>query len=311
MQDLNKQQLILLALLVSFVTSIATGIVTVTLLDQAPKGVTKTINRVVERTVETVVPGETKVVEKIREVDVSPTEEELVVAAIGKAEPALVRVALSGEFSTSTDATTTPPQLSSGFFISSDGYIATVADGLQMTKDYSVRLSDGAVKKAKAVFLESNDNLAILKINPPEASAKSTSPLSVLTDAVKRESFPSLSLSRGDVILGQTVISIGIGGNLGKTVALGIISGIRSEATSTTSLLHTNIEAGTDNLGGPLMSLQADLVGILVDSQSATAGSKSTALPTSVIKKALDSLKTVSEGEGGTGEVAGATSNGS
>ena len=38
MEHLNKQQLILLTLLISFVTSIATGIVTVSLMDQAPQG---------------------------------------------------------------------------------------------------------------------------------------------------------------------------------------------------------------------------------------------------------------------------------
>jgi hypothetical protein len=57
MKDLNKSQLILLAVLLSFVTSIATGITTVTLMQQAPSSVTVPINRIVRETVEKVVPA--------------------------------------------------------------------------------------------------------------------------------------------------------------------------------------------------------------------------------------------------------------
>jgi hypothetical protein len=59
MQDLNKSQLILLALLISFVTSIASAIATVSLLAQAPAPVTQTINRIVQNTVEKIVPTDT------------------------------------------------------------------------------------------------------------------------------------------------------------------------------------------------------------------------------------------------------------
>ena len=55
-KDLNKPQLIMLALLLSFVTSIATGITTVTLMQQAPSSVVVPINRVVRQTVEKIVP---------------------------------------------------------------------------------------------------------------------------------------------------------------------------------------------------------------------------------------------------------------
>jgi len=58
-KELNKSQLILLAILLSFITSIATGITTVTLLEKAPQSVTVPINRIVLETVEKIVPAET------------------------------------------------------------------------------------------------------------------------------------------------------------------------------------------------------------------------------------------------------------
>jgi len=52
-EDLSKTQLLFLTILVNFVTAIATAVLTVSLLDQAPPTVTQTINHIVERTVET------------------------------------------------------------------------------------------------------------------------------------------------------------------------------------------------------------------------------------------------------------------
>ena len=58
-KELNKTQLILLTLLITFVVSIATGIITVSLMQQAPKSVPTTINNVIQRTIEKVTTVET------------------------------------------------------------------------------------------------------------------------------------------------------------------------------------------------------------------------------------------------------------
>ncbi len=52
--ELNKKQLILLTLLITFVVSIGTGIVTVSLMKQMPPTVPQTINNVIQRTIEKV-----------------------------------------------------------------------------------------------------------------------------------------------------------------------------------------------------------------------------------------------------------------
>src|ERR1035437_2208584 len=57
MEHLTKQQIVLLTLLVSFMTSIATGIVTVSLINQAPPNTTNTIERVIQKTVAAALPS--------------------------------------------------------------------------------------------------------------------------------------------------------------------------------------------------------------------------------------------------------------
>ena len=53
-KDLNKPQMVLLVLLISFVVSIATAVSVVSLMQQEPTTVTQTINRVIKQTIEKV-----------------------------------------------------------------------------------------------------------------------------------------------------------------------------------------------------------------------------------------------------------------
>lgn len=58
-EELSKAQFILLTILVNFVIAIATSIVTVSLLDQAPPQVTRSVNNIIEHTIQTVTKTQT------------------------------------------------------------------------------------------------------------------------------------------------------------------------------------------------------------------------------------------------------------
>ena len=87
-KDLNKPQLILFAVLLSFVTSIATGITTVTLMQQAPSSITVPVNRVVQQTIEKIQQVEGKTITQT----VVVKEEDLVVDAIAKNKSAVFAI---------------------------------------------------------------------------------------------------------------------------------------------------------------------------------------------------------------------------
>src|SRR6185369_15148803 len=116
MKDLNKSQLILLAILLSFITSIATGITTVTLMEQAPSSITTPINRIVRQTVEKIeqVQGKTQTV--------VVKEEDLVVDAIEENQSAVFDLSKSAEAGTQPSG--------HGFAVSADGLV--VIDAVQL-----------------------------------------------------------------------------------------------------------------------------------------------------------------------------------
>lgn len=142
MKELNKSQLILLAVLLSFVTSIATGITTVTLMQQAPASFTVPVNRVIRQTIEKIEQVEGKTITQT----VIVKEEDLVVDAIEKNKTAVFSV------------TRNSPEeilLGQGFAINTNGIIVVDALWVPNKDDYFVKNSSG---KFKAEFLYADKN---------------------------------------------------------------------------------------------------------------------------------------------------------
>ena len=254
MEDLNKTQIVLLTLLVSFVTSIATGIITVSLLQEAPESVTQTINRVVERTIEVAAPDDTPstTIPTVKEVTVVK-EEDAIIGSIEQATNALVRI----KSPVNADGTG-GGFYAAGVFVSKDGYI--VSDKRELIKGgiYSVTLSDGTTLPATFVKTSDEDHLTLFKVKTDE----------------NRSSFPFVSLSKGDLKLGQSVISVG--GREKNSVAVGRVLSFNSHTEKDNKgndmrIIHSVVtDIDGETFGAPLLNLSGELVGIKSSNEDLT-----------------------------------------
>ena len=202
-KDLNKSQLILLALLLSFVTSIATGIVTVTvtLMQQAPKSFTTPINRVVQQTVEKIQQVEGKTVTQT----VVIKEEDLVVDAIAKNQSAIFSVSKG-----IVDDTGASSEISigRGLAISIDGIVAV--DGVNVMDNgiYYVK-NDSGKFKATFVFADKS-GFSFLKIGDPvDSKSKTNITLPTFGDLT------TMKVGQKIIVLGSSISSFIFDGNNG------------------------------------------------------------------------------------------------
>lgn len=271
MEHLTKQQIVLVTLLVSFVTSIATGIVTVSLLDQAPAAVTQTINRVVERTIERVVQVPSQQAAIITKETVIIKEGDQVVTAIEKVNPSLVRIITRGpepkpvELKEGEEAkeVAQPEEtlVALGIILTREGVIAADSRRVSGSQRLHVRLADGTVYPVDVLTSDSEtqraDAITLLKVIIPEE---------------ENITFTAASMADSDAIkLGQTVVFVG--GRESNTVATDLVSNIKykesptgSQATSTTKVVTAKkvigISVGRElnsPLGGVLMNLSGDV----------------------------------------------------
>ncbi|MDD4988809.1 MAG: trypsin-like peptidase domain-containing protein [Candidatus Pacebacteria bacterium] len=263
MEELTKSQIILLTLLVSFITSIATGIVTVSLLDQAPPGVTQTINRVVQTTVEKVVPGQPTIVTK----EVPVTEEDLIVSAVNQDSKSLVHI---------KDADV-PSFSQLGLVVSKDGLILSDNIAFNPNGKFSAVFSDG---KSYPILAMQTTGKAVSLFKTAGDSSKD-----------KYVFNPAILSDSNTIRLGQTVISLGAN-DTGNVVGVGVISGITmidnpdAEKAKTVpkipSLIKTNLNPDDGASGYYLLNLSGEIIGIHLVGDGTT--SRNTYTPVNLIK---------------------------
>lgn len=257
-ERLSKVQIVLLTLLVSFVTSIATGIVTVSLMDQAPPSVAQTVNRVIERTVQTVVPaGQSASANIVQQKTVVVKESELISSAVDKITPSVVRV-----FSSEQD---TSAFLGLGVVVNASGTIATDNDALGESASIVVEFSGGTRTRALVVSRDTDTGIAYLSA---ATSTGSTTPAWV-----------PATLSGEHPTLGETVVALS--GKAIARIADGIVTALIPAKDPAPQIIDTGIDSSSIMPGSPLIDSTGNLIG--VNTGVARASSVSGFIPASVI----------------------------
>ncbi len=241
LERLNTSQIILLTLLTSFVTSIATGIVTVTLMDQAPPVITQTLERVVEKTVAQVTPagGQSAAVsvatEKASATDVIPQ-------AVSRMSVSLVRVY--------TGVSEAPEFLGFGVVVAKSGLIVTDLSILpEAGSKIFVATNNSGLLPASVLSRGNSNSLSLLQGATTTPSGKMT--------------WRSAVISSAPLALGQTVVSIA--GKSATRIDSGVVSLVASLGTGDKAprdLIDTNIPHDSIGAGSPLINADGELVGI-------------------------------------------------
>lgn len=240
MEDLTKHQLILIVLLITFVTSIATGIITFTLLSEAPVEVTQTINRVVEKTIERVVPAEGQPEKVTTTVVVS--EEDRVLEAIAKNEKSIVRVKTTG-----ADGTEVVSGL--GLVISADGTIVTDLRSYNAASSYRILFYDGKIYPYGKVFVDEKNGLVFMKVSVPQ------------NESPKYTFYPTTFGDSDALKVGQTLVAIS--GKDSNAVSIGRVFQLAfSEDKKIVTNILSDIKILKTHLGSPAVNLSGEVIGL-------------------------------------------------
>ena len=202
--------------------------------------------------------------------------EENNIAIYERAEPAVVHIECLKRPS-SPKVPVPERAVGSGFFISEEGHIVT---NYHIVKDaYSILVSDwqGRRYQARVLGTDPPTDLAVLKIEPKEKTARLT-----FGDSRKLK-------------IGQKVLAIGNPFGLDNTLTVGVVSALNRSLPSPTlelshNIIQTDAAINPGNSGGPLLDSSGNVVGIITAVLKPGAENIGFAIPAEVATRIIPQL---------------------
>ena len=165
----------------------------------------------------------------------------------------------------------------SGVIISSDGYIVSNNHVVEGADELTVTLNDNQEYRARIVGTDKTTDLALIKIDG--------------------KNLPAIVIANSDNIkVGEWVLAVGNPLGLNNTVTAGIVSAKARSlgANGVESFIQTDAAINAGNSGGALVNTRGELVGInaMLYSQTGSYSGYGFAIPTAIMNKVVDDLKT-------------------
>ena len=164
----------------------------------------------------------------------------------------------------------------SGVIISADGYIVTNNHVVDGADELTVTLNENSKEySARIIGADKTTDLALIKIDAKD--------------------LPAIVIANSDdVKVGEWVLAVGNPLGLNNTVTAGIVSAkARSMGSGVSSMIQTDAAINQGNSGGALVNTRGELIGInaMLYSQTGSNIGYGFAIPTTIVKKAVDDFK--------------------